>query len=249
MSDDDPYRHHPELRGQIDDPETSFLRTLNTDLLRQMAEEHNLPAGWWYADEVREGLRAEAMKGRWDRDLWVFAYGSLMWDPGIRFAEVRRARIEGYSRQFILVDSKGGRGTEEAPGLFAALDTGPCCEGLGFRIRAEDLEEETRILWQREQIEPGYLPVFLPAAIGEESVTVLAFVADHSAEVVCSDLTRERQVAYIASGTGIIGTSADYLRGIVTKLDLLGLEDEETRVLLGEVERSCAGSAGRREPQ
>ena len=232
----DPYVHHPELRGKIDDPDASFLRTLTIDLLERLALEHGLPTGWWYPDDVREGLRRAAMAGRWDRDLWVFAYGSLMWDPGIRFAEVRRAHLDGYERRFILKEATGGRGTEEAPGLFAALDVGTGCDGLVFRIERERLEEETRILWQREQIAPGYIPHALPVATAAGEVEALAFVADHAVEVIEPDIPRETQVRYMATGAGIVGSSRDYLCNIVQKLDELGIEDPETRALFADVE-------------
>lgn len=232
----DPFAHHPDLRDKIDDPETSFLRTITNEVIEALAIEHGMPTGWWYPDEVREGLRARAMEGRWDEDLWVFAYGSLMWDPAIRFAEVRRATLEGFERRFILKDTNGGRGTEEAPGLFAALDRGDRCEGLAFRISREALEEETRILWQREQIEAAYLPTFIEAEVGGAPREVLAFVADHDAATIVGDLTREEQVRYIATGSGIVGSSRDYLAKVIEKLDELGITDPETREIFALVE-------------
>lgn len=57
----------------------------------------------------------------------MFAHGSLMWDPAIDFAEVRRAWLPGHARRFILCDIHGARGTRDAPGLMAALDRGDGC--------------------------------------------------------------------------------------------------------------------------
>ncbi|MEM9970641.1 MAG: gamma-glutamylcyclotransferase [Pseudomonadota bacterium] len=241
MTDDhDPYRHHPNLRGKIDDPEASFLRTFSNKVMEELADKHGLPKGWWYSDDQREALRARVLDGRWGRDLWVFAYGSLMWDPAIHFAEVRRARIDGYARRFILLDENGARGTCEAPGLFAALDAGSRCDGLVFRIAADVLDTETRILWQREQIAPGYNAVFLPADVGDGTVEALAFVADCDAANVRPDLTHAMQVDCIATGAGVLGTSADYLRGIVEKLDELGIDDAATRTLMADVDARLA---------
>ncbi len=234
---DDPYCHHPELRGQIDDPEMSLMRKLSIDFLWEMSRENNLPGGWWYSDEEREALRAKALSGRWDRDLWVFGYGSLMWDPAFHFAEVRRARIEGYARKFILLEVNGGRGTPDNPGPMAALDHGAACEGLAFRIAADHLDAETYVLWHREQIAPGYIPAFMPAKTAQGDVEVLAFVADHDAKNIRPDLTREDQAKFIATGEGVIGTSTDYLRNVVKKLDQLGIEDAETMSLWNEVQR------------
>ncbi|KMW60222.1 Cation transport protein chaC [Candidatus Rhodobacter oscarellae] len=232
----DPFRHHPELRGKIDDPAGSFMRKMSIPFLEELGRTHNLPGGWWYSDAEREALRAQTLAGRMGRDLWVFAYGSLMWDPALHFAEIRRARIEGYARKFILLETYGGRGTEDQPGLMAALDAGAGCEGLAFRISAEVLEAETYLLWHREMICAGYHAVFMPAETPQGAVEALAFVADHDAPDVRPDISRDDQVRMIATGQGILGTAADYLRKLVEKLDQLGIEDAETRGLLDEVE-------------
>ena len=137
----DPFSHHPELRGKIVDPRQSFLRSFTIADLSAKMTELGLPLDWWHTDEEREAMRAETLAGRRDSDLWVFAYGSLMWDPAFRFAEVRRARVPDYARRFILKDTYGARGTFDSPGLMAALDKGPGCEGLLFRIAREHIEE------------------------------------------------------------------------------------------------------------
>ena len=56
-------------------------------------------------------------------DIWFFAYGSLMWDPGFDFVETRSALLRGYHRKFC-VDSTVYRGTPERPGLVLGLDRG-----------------------------------------------------------------------------------------------------------------------------
>ena len=187
----DPFAHHPELRGKIVDPLQSSFRTFTTAKLAKIVEEQGLPGGWWHSDEEREASRAEALAGNRDRDLWVFAYGSLMWDPAFRFAEVRRAHVPDYARRFILKDILGGRGTRDAPGLMAALDKGPGCEGLLFRIVSDHVEEETEVLWRREKVGPAYIPTFVDAVVSGERVPALAFVADHEAELIDASLTRE----------------------------------------------------------
>jgi cation transport regulator ChaC len=47
-------------------------------------------------------------------DFWVFAYGSLMWNPEFPHQEVRAARLLGYHRAFC-VYSHHYRGTRERP--------------------------------------------------------------------------------------------------------------------------------------
>src|SRR5256885_846210 len=67
------------------------------------------------------------------RDIWLFAYGSLMWDPGFPFEEARPALLRGYRRSFCLYSHRY-RGTPEKPGLVLGLDTGGMCRGIAYRV-------------------------------------------------------------------------------------------------------------------
>lgn len=232
--DTDPFVHHPELRQKIADPFQSFFRTFTTASLAARMEELGLPTGWWHSDSEREASRAQTLAGRRDTDLWVFAYGSLMWDPAFRFAEVRRAHVPDYARRFILKDIHGARGTREAPGLMAALDRGAGCEGLLFRIDREHVEEETEVLWRREKVIPAYMATFVEAIVSDQRVSALTFVADHDAEIIDASLTREEQIRFLATGTGFLGSSLEYLANISNQFAALGIEDEDVSALLRE---------------
>ena len=231
-----PFSFHPELRDKISDPLSSPSRTLTTAKLAAVSRERGLPLDWWYSDNERETERAEVLASRRGSELWVFGYGSLMWDPAIRFEEVRRAHVPGYARRFILKDIYGGRGTVDAPGLMVALDKGPGCDGLAFRISRENLEAETEALWRRERIGPAYTPVFVDAVAADCRVTALTFVADHEADLIDAGITRAQQIEYCASGTGFMGSSLDYLKNINRQFTALGIQDDEVSELLRETE-------------
>ncbi len=232
----DPFFHHPELRDQVADPLNSFFRTFTVEALAAKSKELGLKTQWWHSNEEREAMRARALAEREDDDLWVFAYGSLMWDPAFRFAEVRRARVPDHARRFILKDIFGGRGTTRAPGLMAALDKGAGCDGLAFRIQREIVEEETEVLWRREQIGPAYTAAFVRADITDGEVEALTFVADHDAKLIDANLSRAEQIHFLATGTGFMGSSLDYLRNIANKFEALGIRDDEVDSLLRDVE-------------
>ena len=236
-----PFEHHPELEAEVTRPEESFFREFSIEKLTRILEEKGLPTGWWHTDDEREDSRKAELAGRQDRDLWVFAYGSLMWDPAFHFSEVRRAHVQGYDRQFILKDIYGGRGTYDAPGIMAALDKGHGCDGLAFRITRDMIETETRILWQRECLTPAYHPVFVEADLGGSTVEALTFIADHEAELIDASLTRDEQVEYLATGAGFLGTSVDYLRSIVNHFERLGIQDAHAEQMLVDVERRLMG--------
>ncbi|WP_147126861.1 gamma-glutamylcyclotransferase [Shimia ponticola] len=244
MTENDPYAHCPELRGLIKPPEQSFFRDFTAERLFRdfpQMEEHR---SWPYPDPVREALRRDALAEH-DGDLWVFAYGSLMWDPAFHFAEVRHAMVKGFQRRMILQDWRGARGTRQAPGLMASLDIGHRCEGLAFRIAQDRVEAETENLFRREMIAPGYHAVFVDAQINPETVPALTFVADHSVDEIMPDLSREQQIEWIAQGQGFLGTSRDYLANIVSQFAALGIEDAECAALLRDVDARIAGHAAR----
>ncbi|MCA0922705.1 gamma-glutamylcyclotransferase [Pseudooceanicola nanhaiensis] len=221
----DPFRHHPELARLIRPAAQSFFRTMApSDLDATMARQGHGPE-WRYPDAVREEMRHAVLAGHRGRDLWVFAYGSLMWDPGIEFAEVRQAHVAGHCRKMCLVDRSGGRGDEERPGLMAGLDRGGSCHGLVFRIAAEQVEVESEVVWRREMIAPCYRAVFIPVHTAQGTVEALAFEADNSTDMIETDLCYDLQVRYLATGQGMLGTSMEYVDNLLEHFETLGIDD------------------------
>jgi len=222
--DSDPFRHHPELRGEIVDPLESAYRTMDLALLDEKMVAAGAPATWRHSDGHREKSRRTTLEGRLEGDLWLFAYGSLMWDPAFRFNEVRTALLKGYGRSFC-VRSTLGRGTPEKPGLMAGLDQGGDCHGLAFRIGREVIDEETRIIWRREMLLHAYAPEFVALETGEGGIEALAFVVDHSAKSYLPGLSLEETAHYMATGAGVFGSSLAYLENLAEQFATIGIED------------------------
>ncbi|MEM9579624.1 MAG: gamma-glutamylcyclotransferase [Pseudomonadota bacterium] len=220
----DPFRHHPELRDKIKPAELCFFRDLDMEVLDQQLMDAGYPRDWRTPCAIRERNRQDFLQAHMDRDLWVFAYGSLMWDPGIEFAEVRKAHCEGYQRCFCLWD-EGGRGSPEAPALMLAIDDGAECEGLAYRIDASKLDHETFVLFRREMIAEAYRPTWMPLTTADGTITALGFVANHDNERIRPDLTLSQQASMIAVATGLLGSNFDYLSDTCDHLQLLGITD------------------------
>jgi len=237
----DPFHHHPELRGEIANSETSFFRDFSVDRLVEKFPQLERFRDFTHSDAKREALRAEALQGH-NGDLWVFGYGSLMWDPALRYQEVRRVFAPQHARRLILKDDKGGRGTPEAPGLMAALDEGDGCDGLALRIAAEDVDSETEILFRRELVGPAYIAAFIPVELDGEKISALSFLADHTSPDIVPDVDRADQIRWIATGSGILGSSRDYLGTTITQLARMGIADEYCADLLKEVDSFLAAS-------
>lgn len=231
--------HHPELKDLISDPAMSSFRSFDAHAVFTQRPELDWVVNLLHTKSQRDLSRQRALAGRTGSDLWVFAYGSLMWDPAMHFLEVRRAFVPDFARHFILKDIYGGRGTREAPGLMAALDQGDGCDGLAFRIAKDQIESETDILWRREMVGEGYIPTFVTAMIDNEPIEALTFVADRQADSICWDVTRPEQIRYISTGQGFLGTSLEYLENIMRHFDALGIVDEDCAALLADVHTHC----------
>jgi cation transport protein ChaC len=228
----DPFHLHPELAPLIKAAESSFFRATTVEQLRSMLSDRGAPTHWIVDDDVREADRFKALAAWPGEDRWVFAYGSLMWDPAFHFDEVRHAFAPAHSREFILKDEFGGRGTMDAPGVMAALDEGPGCHGLALRIAHDALDRETDVIWRRERAGSAYCPDFIRLETAQGDITALAFVADHSADMIDATLTWEEKVQFCATGTGFLGSSLEYVQNLSSHFDVLGIEDAQVNALL-----------------
>jgi cation transport protein ChaC len=169
------------------------------------------------------------------RDLWVFGYGSLMWDPAFLFAEIRRATLAGYRRRFTLRLTIG-RGSLGYPGLMLSLETGEgACEGLAFRIDATHADAESTILWRREMIRGAYLPVLLPVHTPQGPVTALVFAVNAAHPEHVGELPLAETAVCIARGAGLLGTNRGYLEQLAAQLQALAIDDAYVSKLLQQV--------------
>ena len=162
-------------------------------------------------------------------ELWVFAYGSLMWKPGFQFAERRRARLDGYRRSFCMW-SIHHRGSRENPGLVLALDRHPdfSCEGIAYRIKDEERSATVTYLRERELISSAYQERFETIQLDDETtVNALAYVMNTSHEQYTGDLPLETQARVIANAVGGMGPNDEYLFSTINHLDEMGCPDPE----------------------
>jgi cation transport protein ChaC len=158
------------------------------------------------------------------RDLWVFGYGSLIWNPAIEFVEQRPALLHGWHRRFCL-KMYMGRGTPETPGVMLALDHGGACRGVAFRIAAKSVREELGLLWQREMYGGAYLARWVEVSGGEEKFCAVTFVVNRAHPRYLRELSVAQTAALIATGRGDLGTSLEYLDNTVAHLGQLGVRD------------------------
>lgn len=176
--------------------------------------------------------------------LWVFGYGSLIWQPDFPVAERRLARASGWRRSFCM-RSIHHRGTVEAPGLVLALDRAEAaaCDGVAFRVATGAEEETLAALRERELISSAYLEMRLPLATAQGPLDALAYVIDPDHAQYCGGLPLEEQAGIIARATGGRGANRDYLWSTAAHLAELGIADAELEWLAARV-RALAAAAG-----
>jgi glutathione-specific gamma-glutamylcyclotransferase len=175
-------------------------------------------------------------------DLWVFGYGSLMWNPGFAYAEKLPAVAHGVHRR-LCVYSTRYRGTPEQPGLVVGLMLGGSCPGMAFRALARDAAATRDYLFKREQISKVYHEMMRPVRLKDGRVVqALCYVVDQSHRQFAGRLSREEQLKLVMDSHGSAGPNRDYVCNTVTALNDIGVED---RTLQWVAERLNARGATR----
>jgi cation transport protein ChaC len=169
--------------------------------------------------------------------LWVFGYGSLMWDPGFAHDRTELARLDGFHRSFCM-RSLHHRGTAEAPGLVLALDAaeGASCAGVALRVCAGAEVAALDYLRERELVSAAYLETRQRVRLaGGPVVEAVTFVIDPAHGQYCGGLPLEDQAAIIARAHGGRGPNREYLWNTAAHLAELGIEDAELSWLAARV--------------
>jgi cation transport protein ChaC len=168
-------------------------------------------------------------------DVWVFAYGSLMWQPGFTYIEACHASLAGYHRAFC-VYSVHYRGTPRRPGLVLGLDRGGTCEGLALRLDPGSAAATLGYLRRRELIYGVYREALLPVTLFKADsprVLAFAFIAERAHPAHAGTLPLATQAALIRGARGTAGTNLDYLINSLDRLAHMGIRERMLGRLLG----------------
>ena len=150
-------------------------------------------------------------------ELWVFGYGSLIWNPIVEIDDRRTARLHGHSRRFC-VWAPIGRGTPDRQGLWLALDEGGTCEGVALRIPANKWDAETLILWRREMISGVYRPAWLTLETDEGPLPCCVFLSNPQHDRYATEISHADKVDAIAHAVGSLGPCREYLHDLAAGL-------------------------------
>ena len=159
---------------------------------------------------------------------WVFAYGSLVWNPEFAPAERVLATLSGYRRAFCM-SSIHHRGSEEEPGLVLALDAAQAsaCRGMALLIPEAEETAVLAALRERELVSSAYLETQLMVDLADgRRVQAVTYVIDpHHVQYI--HLSLEEQAQVISTAVGGRGPNTEYLYNTAAHLSELGIKDEE----------------------
>ena len=174
--------------------------------------------------------------------MWVFGYGSLLWNPGFEIAEQVVGTLPNYARSFCM-RSIHHRGTVEHPGLVLALDerSGARCKGVALAVAAGKEDETLTYLRERELISSAYVEKNLIVELQDgRCVEAVTYVIDESHEQYCSDISLEEQAQIIATAVGGRGPNSEYLYNTANHLREIDLRDPDLEWLSARVKELVA---------
>ena len=171
-----------------------------------------------------------------DSDILVFASGSLLWNPLLRFSGQYRATLKGFHRRFCLKLTLL-RGSVEKPGLMMALDEGGQCEGIAYRIPSAWIKEEMQWLWLRECSRDSYQAVWVtPEIEASPGLPCLAFIANTNSPYYLSSLSIQETCRAIKQASGTLGSNIDYFKNTLHHLRAMNVYDQELEAIERELQ-------------
>ena len=172
------------------------------------------------SDSFQGILKGQNLK----KGVWVFGYGSLMWNPDIKFVEKKTGLVSGFHRRLCL-KSTVYRGTQDYHGLVFGLEQGNSCQGMAFRITQEHLTTELQKVWEREMFAETYIPTWVSVQTKQQSVPAITFVINPEHEHYLPDLALKEVAQRVISAEGKCGSCRDYVLNTVKFLNQFRLRD------------------------
>ena len=165
--------------------------------------------------------------------MWLFGYGSLMWDGWEADFGCRQrmpADLHGHSRIFNK-KSLERWGTRDRPGLTLNLARIGHCRGIAFEFEDMARTDVEDYLSARETCAATEVAVALP----EQTVGALTYIYE-GPRLIEDGLSLEDRAAMIIEAEGVAGSSYDYIKGVRAHLAELGVSDPDIDALWAAVE-------------
>lgn len=205
-------------------PRALSRNDLESDRMRRMYRQGAFGAHALTDEQLSRSLNAALDAKPKGAGWWVFAYGSLLWNPLFPVQETRAATVRGLHRRFCLY-SLGARGCAETPGLVLGLMPGGACRGVAYRLPAVAAIDELHLLWRREMVVGSYRPKWVRLDAEGREVFALAFTMRRDHPQYAGGLAIEDEARIIAGARGHLGSCVDYLERTRVALVSHGIVD------------------------
>ena len=176
---------------------------------------------------IKDRLLAQRDPGE---DVWVYGYGSLIWNPAFHFVERCVAKLHGFHRRFVFW-STSGRGSPDRPGMMLALEPGGCCSGVAFRIAPDAVDTELSSIFMRELMTGSYKPRWVRLEMEQGPARALTFTANKNHINYAGRLPLEEVAMHMCHAEGGLGTCREYLFNTTEHLLELGIRDSGLETL------------------
>ena len=228
-----------------DEPILKVTReSLSSGTIMKMANERNDGAVDIASEDQLYASRRKLVPDDADcSDIWIFGYGSLIFNPVVDYVEQSYARIFGNHRRFCLW-TRLGRGSPECPGLVLALDRGGSCAGVGYQLNPKNAIDELDLLWRREMITMAYRARWLTLHTPRGRKRAIGFVARPDRPNYAARMPIEDEAGVIAAASGFIGPCREYLFDTVEALHRNGISDPHLENLTQHVKQRLASDGG-----
>jgi glutathione-specific gamma-glutamylcyclotransferase len=209
---------------------------LESCYLQSLAAQAGTGLTVWSDVELEHSIQQTLAAQPTTESVCIFAYGSLIWNPCFQWLESAPAKLYGWHRTFCLW-APIGRGTPENPGLVLGLERGGSCHGLMFRLASTNLIPELLLMWRREMVVGSYIPRWVKLWQGNQSCNAIAFTVNPNHSCYARSLTSDQIVHTLATASGDIGSSADYLQQTLEGLRQHDIRDPQLTALQRHVEQ------------
>jgi len=198
-------------------------KNIQSDKLRTFVREQGLGRKL-LDDETLLKSRRSLVPDNTKNDVWLFGYGSLIWNPVIKPVKKLKVKSFGYRRRYCL-KTQIGRGSKNFPGLVLGLENGGSVTGEALKVNNKKIYEELELVWRREMIMGAYVPKMITGRTKEGKINMIAFIINKNHENYIASLSEAETAYMISRAQGFLGTAIEYLDKTRESLQKLGLND------------------------
>lgn len=197
---------------------------------------------WWSKEQIIASMQATLTKRPEGEAVWLFAYGSLIWNPQCHFVESVPAYLKGWRRSFCM-RLMAGRGSPEQPGRMLSLAPGGETQGLALRFTEESLEQELLMVWLREMVGGTYQPDWAELSLADgRRAKAIIFRAKPNCPLHEEDDSIETISPLIAQAHGVLGSNHDYVIRLNDTLEEHGFKDHYVNELAKKLDKTASAA-------